>query len=52
MNKLADVANEKGAKAIDTGLIADLIALVIVAAVVSMSTNLAGMFETVAASFK
>ncbi|HVB16136.1 MAG TPA: Flp family type IVb pilin [Stellaceae bacterium] len=42
--------NEDGATAIEYGLIAALIAVVIIAALVAVGTNLSSIFSTVAAS--
>jgi len=42
------IKNESGATAIEYGLIASLIALVIIAGVTSIGTSLSASFETVA----
>jgi len=53
MNTLARFfKNESGATAIEYGLIAALIAVVIIGAVTSVGTNLSGTFNTVATSIK
>ena len=44
--------NESGATAIEYGLIASLIALVIIAGVTAVGTNLSGAFNTVATNLK
>lgn len=44
--------NESGATAIEYGLIAALIAVVIIGAVTSVGTNLSGTFNTVQGSIK
>ena len=44
--------NESGATAIEYGLIAALIAVVIITAVTAVGTNLTGTFNTVATSVK
>ena len=44
------LADESGATAIEYGLIAALIAVVIIAAVTTVGTNLKGTFSTVASS--
>ena len=42
--------DEEGATAIEYGLLAALIALVIIAAVTAIGTNLSGQFNTIATS--
>ena len=44
------IADESGATAIEYGLIATLIAVVIIAAVTTVGTNLTATFSTVASS--
>lgn len=44
--------DESGATAIEYGLIAALIAVVIIGAVTTVGTNLSGTFQTVAGSVK
>jgi pilus assembly protein Flp/PilA len=44
--------NESGATAIEYGLIAALIAVVIIGAVTAVGTNLSGTFNTVSGSIK
>ena len=44
--------DESGATAIEYGLIAALIAVVIITAVTAVGTNLSGTFKTVASSVK
>ena len=46
------LADEAGATAIEYGLIAALIAVVIITAVATVGTNLSGTFTSVAASIK
>jgi pilus assembly protein Flp/PilA len=46
------VCDESGATAIEYGLIAALIAVVIITAVTTVGTNLSGTFNTVANSLK
>lgn len=46
------VRDESGATAIEYGLIAALIAVVIITAVTAVGTNLSGTFNTVAGSIK
>jgi pilus assembly protein Flp/PilA len=46
------IKNESGATAIEYGLIAALIAVVIITAVTSVGTNLGATFTTVASSIK
>ena len=46
------LSNESGATAIEYGLIAALIAVVIIGAVTTVGTNLTGTFSTVATSLK
>jgi len=46
------VRDESGATAIEYGLIAALIAVVIITAVTTVGTNLSGTFNTVANSLK
>ena len=46
------VANENGATAIEYGLIAALIAVVIITGLTSVGTNLNGMMSTVATSLR
>ncbi len=46
------IKNESGATAIEYGLIAALIAVVIITAVTTVGTNLSGTFTTVAGSIK
>jgi len=46
------VQDESGATAIEYGLIAALIAVVIIGAVTTVGTNLSGTFSTVAGSIK
>jgi pilus assembly protein Flp/PilA len=46
------LADEAGATAIEYGLIAALIAVVIITAVTTVGTNLSGTFTSVAASIK
>jgi len=46
------LANEDGATAIEYGLIAALIAVVIITAVTTLGTNLSSTFTTVAGSIK
>jgi Flp pilus assembly pilin Flp len=50
VSKLPSIANEKNAKGIDRGLIADLVGLAIIAALTGAGENLLGMFHRVAAS--
>jgi len=53
MNRLAIFfRDESGATAIEYGLIAALIAVVIITAVTAVGTNLSGTFNTVASSVK
>jgi pilus assembly protein Flp/PilA len=53
MNRLANfLRDESGATAIEYGLIAALIAVVIITAVTAVGTNLSGTFNTVASSVK
>ena len=53
MNHLAlFLRDESGATAIEYGLIAALIAVVIITAVTAVGTNLTGTFNTVATSVK
>ena len=53
MNYLARfLRDESGATAIEYGLIAALIAVVIITAVTAVGTNLTGTFNTVATSVK
>ena len=54
MKRLAQkfLRDESGAKAIEYGLIAALIAVVIITAVTTVGTNLTGTFNTVATSLK
>lgn len=46
------LSNESGATAIEYGLIAALIAVVIITAITTVGTNLTGTFNTVATSLK
>jgi pilus assembly protein Flp/PilA len=46
------LSNQDGATAIEYGLIAALIAVVIITAVTTVGTNLTGTFNTVATSLK
>ena len=46
------VRDESGATAIEYGLIAALIAVVIIGAVTTVGTNLSGTFQTVAGAVK
>jgi pilus assembly protein Flp/PilA len=46
------IKDESGATAIEYGLIAALIAVVIITAVTTLGTNLSGTFTTVAGSLK
>jgi pilus assembly protein Flp/PilA len=46
------IKDESGATAIEYGLIAALIAVVIITAVTTVGTNLSGTFTTVAGSIK
>lgn len=54
MKRLAQkfVRDDSGATAIEYGLIAALIAVVIITAVTTVGTNLTGTFNTVATSLK
>jgi pilus assembly protein Flp/PilA len=53
MNRIARfLANDDGATAIEYGLIAALIAVVIITAVTTVGVNLSGTFNTVAGSIK
>ena len=53
MNRLAlFLRDESGATAIEYGLIAALIAVVIITAVTAVGTNLSGTFNTVSTSVK
>jgi pilus assembly protein Flp/PilA len=54
MKRLAQsfLRDESGATAIEYGLIAALIAVVIITAVTTVGTNLTGTFNTVATSLK
>ena len=53
MNRLVSfLRDESGATAIEYGLIAALIAVVIITAVTAVGTNLSGTFSTVATSVK
>ena len=45
-------ADESGATAIEYGLIAALIAVVIIGAVTAVGTNLSGTFSTISSSIK
>ena len=46
------VADERGATAIEYGLIAALIAVVVITALTSIGTNLSGKFNTIATSLR
>jgi len=46
------LANESGATAIEYGLIAALIAVVVIGAVTAVGSNLSGTFNTVAGAVK
>jgi pilus assembly protein Flp/PilA len=46
------LSNESGATAIEYGLIAALIAVVIITAITTVGTNLTGTFNSVATSLK
>jgi pilus assembly protein Flp/PilA len=48
--KLQTIRAEKGATAVEYGLMVALIAIVIIAAVVILGTNLSNLFDTVATS--
>jgi|HubBroStandDraft_2_1064218.scaffolds.fasta_scaffold4924622_1 pilus assembly protein Flp/PilA len=43
-----EISNEKGVTAIEYGLIASLVAVVIITAVTLVGTNLSGIFNTIA----
>jgi len=45
------VRNEDGATAVEYGLLAALIAVVIIVAVTALGVNLSAMFNTIASSF-
>jgi pilus assembly protein Flp/PilA len=49
-NKLAQIRDERGATAVEYGLMVGLIAVVIIAAVTMLGTKLNGLFGTVATS--
>jgi pilus assembly protein Flp/PilA len=48
--KLASIRQEKGATAVEYGLMVALIAIVIIAAVILLGTSLSNLFSTVAKS--
>ena len=48
--KLQQLRSEKGATAVEYGLMVALIAIVIIVAVALLGTNLSGLFDTVATS--
>jgi pilus assembly protein Flp/PilA len=48
--KLASIREEKGATAVEYGLMVALIAIVIIAAVILLGTSLSNLFSTVAKS--
>jgi Flp pilus assembly pilin Flp len=53
VNELTRIhANEDGAKAIDRGLIVDLVALALVAAVTLVGSHVSEMFHNIAASIR
>lgn len=49
-NKLAQIRDERGATAVEYGLMVGLIAVVIILAVTTLGTKLNGLFQTVADS--
>jgi pilus assembly protein Flp/PilA len=49
-NKVAQLRDERGATAVEYGLMVALIAIVIIVAVAALGTKLSGLFDTVQSS--